>query len=639
MLNRISGLLKQALLCLPILALAAYFGSYSNYPWWALAGVILFAFIVSCLLWLVLSGRDGQKSAKKIRIKSGQGGSDFFDLLAHTSGTGNTMLFSSRRITRSTRQIKESLEEMSAALEALSEGNVEVVTSVEEVKRQIETIEQQMSAVVEAGEELGRHSERSLEAVEKGRAALEQSQSFMTENEAAIAETVEMAEQLASFFKKIFSVVNTIKGFARQTKLLALNAEIEASRAGEAGRGFAVVAEEVGKLAANSGQAAEEIARLIDETNTMIGTVKAKANFSRESINLQHKEAVELKSSFEGITGCTGGTAMQVADIKGANENLYEAVLGIKNAAGSVFAVMQQAAASSQEISASSAGQKAAINSINDSSLNLTRLIEEFKKSTDHYDIPRVGYINWTSEIASAHLFKHWYKRDTGNDVILVEIEGDAISEMYSSLAEGEFDSTVSCWTPGMHDIYLDQHAGRLDVMGTNLAGARTGLVVPDYVPVSRIEDLKQNSSRFEGIIYSIEEEAGVSKQAREANDKYGLGFTIRYGTNRDVCAALDAAIKAKKWVVVTGWVPESMFDKWPLKFLDDPGDCFGGDKFIKTIARIGLKKDHPRLYRSLQKFRWGLEEATAFMALMNKGFNPDDAARRTLENIDARLA
>jgi len=114
--------------------------------------------------------------------------------------------------------------------------------------------------------------------------------------------------------------------------------------------------------------------------------------------------------------------------------------------------------------------------------------------------------------------------------------------------------------------------------------------------------------------------------------------MTVKFGNNQDVCNALDQAEKQKSWVVVTGWVPESMFEKWKLKFLEDPKNCFGGEKFIKTIARLGLKKDHPKLYRALQNFRWSVEDATAFMSQMNKGINPDEAASHTLTKIKNSL-
>lgn len=633
-------LFKGILMVVTFLPAAGTIIYLSDYSWWVTTLVVFVILFLTTLLWTLLPVSPGSNGAKtaSVSFKGDQANREFYDLLALTAGTGNTMLFSSRKITASTEQIKASLEEMAAALEALSTGNVEMVGSMEEVSLQIKRIEEQMSATVKAGEELSKHAEQNLIAVEKGREALEHSTTIMADNETAITEAGKAAEELATYFKEIYSVVNTIKGFARQTNLLALNAEIEATKAGAAGRGFSVVAEEVGKLAANSGKSAEEIWRLITETDTLVESVKEKTDFSRDSLIQNNERAGELRSAFTEITSCAEGTSEQVKGIKVANENLYEAVGEISSAAGSVFDVIQQSTASSEEINASAAGQKEGINEINDASSNLTRLIESFKTSTDKYNVPKVGYLNWTSEIASAHLFKHWFKRDGGGEVILVEIEGDAISELYAALASGEFDSTVSCWTPGMHDAYADQYPGKLDILGTNLAGAKTGLVVPDYVPVSRIEELKAYREEFSGTIYAIEKEAGVSRQADDAVGQYGLDFDIKYGNNETVCAVLDEAIKNKRWVVVTGWVPESMFDKWTLKFLEDPKESFGGDKFIKTVVRLGLKDDHPRLYSALQKFRWSVEDATSFMTLMNSGLSPDDAAKKAIGKIEAKL-
>lgn len=634
-------LLKGLLMIVSFLPVAGVIIYLSDYTWWVTALIVFVVLFITILLWTILSPASAGKPLKRtatVNLKGGQANREFYNLLALTAGTGNTILFSSRKITTGTEQIKESLLEMSSALEALSDGSVEMVGSVEEVSRQIKLIEEQMSTVVETGEELNRNAEKNLQAVEQGSEALRDSTKIMAENETTITEAGKAAEELAAYFKEIYAVITTIKGYARQTNLLALNAEIEATKAGAAGRGFSVVAEDVGKLAANSGQSAEEISRLIAEVDQLVESVREKTSYSRDSLVWNNKRTAELRSAFGEIITCAEGTSEQVTGIKTANESLFEAVGEIRSASENVFDVIQQSTASAEEISASAAGQKESINEINEASSNLTRLIETFKQNTDKYNVPKVGYINWTSEIASAHLFKHWFKRDGGGEVILVEIEGDAISEMYAALASKEFDSTVSCWTPGMHDVYVDQYPGKLDILGTNLAGAKTGLVVPDYVTIERIEELKQHRDKFGGIIYAIEKEAGISRQALDAISRYDLGFDIQYGDNSAVCEALDRAVKAGQWVVVTGWVPESMFDRWTLKFLQDPKESFGGDKFIKTVVRLGLKEDHPRLYKALQNFRWSVEDATSFMNSMNSGLSPDDAARKALDKIDARL-
>ena len=100
------------------------------------------------------------------------------------------------------------------------------------------------------------------------------------------------------------------------------------------------------------------------------------------------------------------------------------------------------------------------------------------------------------------------------------------------------------------------------------------------------------------------------------------------------MAAALQDAIKNHEWVVVTGWTPHWMFARWKLKYLDDPKNIYGGEEYISTIVRRGLKKDMPEVYTVLDKFSWSPKDIAEVM-IMNrkKGADPVETARQWVKD------
>ena len=188
-----------------------------------------------------------------------------------------------------------------------------------------------------------------------------------------VKETAVMVETLGNRSEEIGEIVGTIEDIADQTNLLALNAAIEAARAGEQGRGFAVVADEVRALAERTTKATKQIAATIkniqQETRNAVITMEEGVREVEKGTNDASKSGEALQDILEQI----GALTMQVNQIATAAEEQTATTVEISNNIQQITAVVQMTANGSQE-SATAAAQ-------------LSRLSEELRSLMAHFRI------------------------------------------------------------------------------------------------------------------------------------------------------------------------------------------------------------------------------------------------------------
>ena len=211
-------------------------------------------------------------------------------------------------------------------LQAMVEQVREVAGGVAETAQQLGRAAGQSSAAVtdmaRATQEVTTSSSQAQQVAEEGAQAVRETLASMAEVQQVVTQAAAAVEELGQLGGKIGAVVETIDDIAEQTNLLALNAAIEAARAGEHGRGFAVVADEVRKLAERSQRETRTIADLIatvqQGTQRVVGAIEQGV----ERVERSAQRADQAGAALADILASTEKTATQVMSIASVSEEL-----------------------------------------------------------------------------------------------------------------------------------------------------------------------------------------------------------------------------------------------------------------------------------------------------------------------------
>jgi methyl-accepting chemotaxis protein len=203
----------------------------------------------------------------------------------------------------------------------------------------------------------------------------------------ASAESSVAIMELDGKSKQIGEIVNLITNIADQTNLLALNAAIEAARAGEHGRGFAVVADEVRKLAEDSGNAAKQISTLIGEIQE--GTHNAVTSMQQGSIEVETGATAlnEAVSVIGKVVDAGNLIASMVQDIAAAAQEQSASIEEVTSSIEEVSAISEESAAGTQEASAAVQQQSSTMQDLSRSAQDLSEMAANMRQMVSKFKL------------------------------------------------------------------------------------------------------------------------------------------------------------------------------------------------------------------------------------------------------------
>ncbi|MEM1212642.1 MAG: methyl-accepting chemotaxis protein [Planctomycetota bacterium] len=249
----------------------------------------------------------------------------------------------------SSNEVAAAATEVAASSEEISVGIGEQTSRATSMSAAVEQISSSVSEVARQAVDVAEDADRAGQAAAEGQGVVRETVEGMQSIRDAVARSSEVVTGLGKRGDEIGEIIAVINDIADQTNLLALNAAIEAARAGEHGKGFAVVADEVRKLADRTTQATNEIAQSITAIQEETSQAVDRMGDGSEQVEKGVSAAMRAGESLEQIVETSRGLAGKVQAIAAAAEQQSAASTEVAEGVESISAVTQESLSGSQQ--------------------------------------------------------------------------------------------------------------------------------------------------------------------------------------------------------------------------------------------------------------------------------------------------
>ncbi|ADU29470.1 methyl-accepting chemotaxis protein [Evansella cellulosilytica] len=309
------------------------------------------------------------------------------DLIQQVAETSHHVASSAEQLTASALETRAATDTITESIQKVAVGSEQQLENTKTTSDVVINISSGIDQMATHIEEVNRTSTNLSTKASDGSNVIDKTVQQMNTIQMRTTSTAKLVEELGNKSNRIGEIVSLITSVAEQTNLLALNAAIEAARAGEHGKGFAVVADEVRKLAEQSGDSALQITEMIKEIQQDIEeSVKAMGD-GRLAVEEGIQYVGEAGSSFKNISSSVESVSTQLEEVTKSVRDMTTNTTAMVQSIESIKDSTEEAAGYTQNVASSAEEQNASMEEITASSQTLSKMAEDLQAAIKNFKL------------------------------------------------------------------------------------------------------------------------------------------------------------------------------------------------------------------------------------------------------------